>query len=94
MYLFPSPMPSDEHDPCLRLIRHLSRIQGQIEALKGYLEEQRSCEDVAHLTRSILTSFASVRAHILEKSLCDELGDALPPRTADRLASLVALYKS
>jgi DNA-binding FrmR family transcriptional regulator len=81
-------------DRCLRLIRHLSRIQGQIEALKGYLEERRSCEDVAHLTRSILTSFASVRAHILEKSLCDELGDMLPPRSADRLASLVALYKS
>lgn len=81
-------------DDCTHLIRHLSRIQGQIEALKGYLEEKRSCEDVAHLTRSILTSFASVRAGILEKSLCDELGATLLPRKADRLASLIALYKS
>jgi DNA-binding FrmR family transcriptional regulator len=87
-------MPDAPPDRCIRLIRHLSRIQGQIEALKGYLEDKRSCEDVAHLTRSILTSFASVRASILEEMLCEELGDALPPRKAERLASLVALYKS
>ncbi len=87
-------IPSEESDSCLHLIRHLSRIQGQIEALKGYLEEGRSCEDVAHLTRSILTSFSSARASIFEEMLCEELGDKLEPKKADRVSSLIALYKS
>ncbi len=84
-------MPTDD---CTALIRHLSRIQGQIEALKGYLEEKRSCADVAHLTRSILTSFSSVRASILEAMLCEELGNTLDAKKTERLSSLIALYKS
>jgi DNA-binding FrmR family transcriptional regulator len=81
-------------EDCTRLIRHLSRIQGQIEALKGYLEEKRSCEDVAHLTRSILTSFSSVRASILQEMLCEEFGNTLDAKKTEHLSSLIALYKS
>lgn len=87
-------MQTSKSDGCTRIIAHLSRIQGQIDALKGYLEEKRSCEDVAHLTRSILTSFSSVRASILEEMLCEELGNTLDAKKTERLASLVALYKS
>jgi DNA-binding FrmR family transcriptional regulator len=85
-------MPSAD---CAKIIKHLNRIQGQINALKTYVEEERSCEDVSHLARSILTSFASVRAHIIEETLARELGKGkLKTADIDRLHSVLALYKS
>lgn len=63
-------------DSCDRLLKHLNRIQGQITALKGYISDERACEDVAHLLSSITTSFASVRSEIVEEMLMRELGTA------------------
>ncbi|MDD4319587.1 MAG: metal-sensing transcriptional repressor [Candidatus Peribacteraceae bacterium] len=83
------------NDSCITIIKHLNRIQGQIDALKGYLETERPCEDVAHLTRSILTSFASVRASIIEETLTKELQRRkLQPKEIERLHSVLTLYKS
>ncbi|MEI8230399.1 MAG: metal-sensing transcriptional repressor [Candidatus Peregrinibacteria bacterium] len=81
-------------DHCSQIIKHLNRIQGQIDALKGYIESQRSCEEVSHLTKSIFTSFTSVRAHIIEGMLCEEFVDAKHPEQLTRLQSVLALYKS
>ncbi len=82
-------------DNCTKIVQHLSRIQGQIEALKGYIQEHRSCEDVSHLTRSILTSFGSVRTSIIEEALTRELATrTLSPQERERLRSLLALFKS
>ena len=84
---------TDDH--CSKLVLHLSRIQGQIEALKGYIASGRSCEEVAHLTRSILTSFSSVRSGIIENSLLSEMKeDGLTPQKRTRFQSILALYKS
>lgn len=84
---------SDES--CAKIVRHLSRIQGQIDALKNYIEENRSCEDVSHLTQSILTSFNSVRASIVEETLSRELkSNRLSPKDRERLHTVLALYKS
>ncbi|MFA6039361.1 MAG: metal-sensing transcriptional repressor [Candidatus Peribacteraceae bacterium] len=80
--------------PCARLIGHLNRIQGQIDALKTYLEDGRPCEEVSHLTHSISTSFASARASIVEKMLRDEFPGTHLPRKSARLKSIVALAKS
>ena len=81
-------------DQCAEIVKHLNRIQGQIDALKGYIQSRRSCEDVAYLTKSILTSFASVRASIIEETITGELSDTMKPREIGRLHSVLALYKS
>lgn len=79
---------------CAKIVGHLNRIQGQIEALKGYLQEDRSCDDVSHLMRSILVSFDGARARIVEEMLRDEFPGAMLPRKAKKLKSIVAMYKS
>ena len=83
-----------QKDQCTKIIRHLNRIQGQIDALKEYMEAKRSCEDVSHLTRSILSSFMSVRASIIEEMLSDEFSQKLDRNEVERLHSVLALYKS
>lgn len=82
------------NDHCGQIIRHLNRIQGQIEALKGYIETKRSCEDVSHLTKSIVTSFTSVRANIIEEMLSQEFTGMMKPKEIERLHAVLALYKS
>jgi DNA-binding FrmR family transcriptional regulator len=79
---------------CTKLTTHLSRIQGQIEALKGYLNMGRSCGDVALLTKSILTSFSSVRACLIEEMIAEELAKKLTPNETERLRSILTLTKS
>lgn len=58
---------------CEQIRKHLRRIQGQLSALEGYVTEERSCEDISHLLKSITTSFASVRSSIVEEMLMREL---------------------
>ena len=82
------------NDKCAQIIKHLNRIQGQIDALKGYIEAKRSCEDVSHLTKSILTSFSSVRANIIEEMLTESFKRKLGADEVGRLQSVLALYKS
>lgn len=79
---------------CSSIVKHLNRIQGQIEALKNHVVEKRSCEDVAHLTKSIVTSFSSVRAGIIEHMLREELGAALNERKRAKMKAVLSLYKS
>ncbi len=81
-------------DQCVDIIHHLTRIQGQLDALKGYLAEKRSCTDVAHLTHSILTSFQSARASILEEMLHKEFTSAWKAKDVEKLQSMVAMYKA
>jgi len=81
-------------DNCALIIQHLNRIQGQIAALKGYIESKRSCEDVSHLTKSILTSFSSVRATIIEEMLTAEFAGKMGSAEIGKLHSVLALYKS
>jgi DNA-binding FrmR family transcriptional regulator len=79
---------------CDDIVKHLNRIQGQIEALKKHVAEKRSCEDVAHLTKSIVTSFSSVRAGIIEHMLREELGEALNERKRAKMNTMLSLFKS
>lgn len=83
-----------KNDKCAEIIRHLNRIQGQIDALKGYIESKRSCEDVSHLTKSITTSFSSVRASIIEEMLTETFKRKLAADEVAHLQSVLALYKS
>ncbi len=79
---------------CASILKHLNRIQGQIEALKGYVSEPRSCDEVAHLLKSITTSFASVRTAVVEQMLLQNPGiRTLPSRDRDEMRSILSVLK-
>ncbi len=82
-----------KNDKCAEIIKHLNRIQGQIDALKGYIEAKRSCEDVSHLTKSITTSFSSVRASIVEEMLAETFKEKFGSEEIEHLQSILALNK-
>lgn len=82
------------NNECARVVKHLNRIQGQIDALKRSVEDERPCADVAHLLRSITTSFGSVRATIAEEMLMRELsGKKVSPRDRDSVRSIVSVLE-
>ncbi len=81
-------------DNCADILKHLNRIQGQIDALKGYISEQHPCEDVAHLLKSITTSFASARTEIVEQMLLKNAGvRALPSRDRAEMRTILSVLK-
>ena len=83
-------------DNCKKILNHLSRIQGQIDSLKRAVETGNSCEDVALLTSSILRSFDSARASIVETYILEDIlgGKKVSADKADKLSRVVSLYKS
>lgn len=85
-------MPSTE---CQNIVKHLNRIQGQIGALKEYVSLHRSCDDVAHLLKSITTSFASVRSEIVEEMLMQQLSSKgkLQPAQRKQVRSIVSVLQ-
>lgn len=90
------PTPMKHEDRCKKVTHHLSRIQGQIESLKTMIKEGESCEKVAQLTNSVLRSFGSARASIIEGYILHEvLGDKeVSSKKAAALADIISLYKS
>ena len=51
---------------CKTIVSHINRIQGQMDALKRSLEEEKSCDDIAHLVISICASCDSVRNRMIK----------------------------
>jgi DNA-binding FrmR family transcriptional regulator len=80
---------------CQDILKHLNRIQGQITALKEYITEYRSCDDVAHLLKSITTSFASVRSEIVAELLTQQLAPKgkLLPKQREHIRSIVSVLQ-
>ena len=87
-------MKNSEH--CSKVMNHLSRIQGQIESLKRAIKKGESCNDVAPLTLSILRSFGSARAAIVEAFILQEVmnDEDLPAAKTKALSNILSLYKS
>jgi len=81
---------------CKKILNHLSRIQGQIDGLKRAVEAGNSCDDVAMLTNSILRSFDSARASIIETYILEDIlgGKKVTADKATKLSRIVSLYKS
>ncbi len=81
---------------CEKIIHHLSRIQGQIDSLKRAVEDGNSCDDVAMLTNSILRSFDSARASIVETYILEDIlgGKKVSADKAAKLSRVISLYKS
>jgi DNA-binding FrmR family transcriptional regulator len=76
-------------------IDHLSRIQGQIETLKKYMEEDKNCADIAQLTTSIAKSFDSLRTKTLEGFIINELleKENISSSKMKKLIRVLNLYK-
>lgn len=60
-----------QSDRCKALTAHISRIQGQLETLKSYIDDGKTCQDVAQLSVSAIKSFDSLKAKILEAYIAE-----------------------
>ena len=80
---------------CKQTINHLNRIQGQIETLKKYLEQDKCCSEIAQLTTSIAKSFDSLRAKTLEGFILNEFlsGKKISTEKLKKLERIINLYK-
>lgn len=85
-----------QSERCTKVLHHLSRIQGQIDSLKRAVGTGASCDDVALLTNSILRSFDSARATIIENYILEDVmgGKKVSADKATKLSRIVSLYKS
>jgi len=85
----------DTKDRRKQTINHLNRIQGQIETLRRYIEEDRRCSDIAGLATSIAKSFDSLRTRTLEGFILNELleNKRMPPVKAKKLTRILNLHK-
>lgn len=83
------------NEDCKAIISHLSRIQGQINTLKKYVEDDESCEKVVQLTSSVFKSVDSAKAKIVETYLKREFlkDEELKPRLKKDLELLLKLIK-
>ncbi|MBD3270200.1 metal-sensing transcriptional repressor [Candidatus Peregrinibacteria bacterium] len=62
-----------KNERCKALVDHISRIQGQLDTLKKYINNNQSCEDITLLTSSVTKSFDSVRKKIVEGYIIEEI---------------------
>jgi len=77
------------------VLAHISRIQGQIAALKRIIEGGEECVKVATLATSIAKSFESLRFRVLEGFLIHQFHGGNGPSTGKlkQLQGLLRLYK-
>lgn len=75
-------------------LNHLNRIEGQIKVLKTYIQEDRSCQEIAQLTASITQSFSALKIRTLEGFVLHQL---LESKSSDQkqkqLTEILKLYK-
>jgi len=76
-------------------LHHINRIQGQIETLKRYVEENRTCEEISSLATSIAKSFDTLRARTLRGFIKYDLfeGNEMPEKRLEQLEKLLNLHK-
>ncbi len=77
---------------CKALHNHISRIQGQLEALKKQIDNCESCDKVTLLAISIIKSLDSLRAKMVEGYVVEEIMDGKMP-SPQRRAKLERLIK-
>lgn len=78
-----------------KMLQHLNRIQGQINTLKQYIDDDVDCSDIALLTTSIAKSFDSVRAKTLESFILNDLlhNSTISEDKKTKLEEILKLYK-
>ena len=77
-------------------IIHLTRIQGQINALKKYIEGDSDCINIAILTASIVKSFSSFRNRVLEGNIMSQVLKSkgrISKKQQEQIQKIIKLYK-
>lgn len=76
-------------------IDHLNRIAGQLQTLKSYIEEGRSCQDISNLSTSIAKSFDTLRIRTVEGFVLNDLlkGQKINDDQLTTLQNLLQLHK-
>lgn len=75
-------------------LNHLNRIEGQIKVLRTYIQEDRSCQEIAQLTASITQSFMSLKIRTLEGFVLHQLLEGRADKQKqEQLTEILKLYK-
>ncbi len=59
-------------DNCKQAINHISRLQGQLEALKKKIDAEAECEETVQLALSSARSFDGLRGKIIQGFIQDK----------------------
>lgn len=87
-------MVQDKSNRHKQTLNHLNRIEGQLKVLKSYIQEDRSCQDIAQLTASITQSFMSLKVRTLEGFVLHQLMEGKASENKQRqLTEILKLYK-
>jgi len=80
---------------CTQNIQHLNRIQGQIEALKKYIEDDKCCGEIAQLSTSIAKSFDTLRSNTLKNFILNEFvfDNKISAAKIKKMERIINLYK-
>ena len=80
---------------CENNLNHLNRIEGQIRALKKYIEEGKKRKDVAMLSASITKSFDTLRARTLKNFVLNDIldGAKISIKKEKEIEEILKLYK-
>ncbi len=84
------------NDDCKKVVAHINKLQGQLNAFKKYFEEGRKCGETMHLAVSTVKSFDSLKAKIVQGFVTQELlkGKPLSPADKEILEKLISLIKA
>ena len=84
----------NKNDRYKQTLNHLNRIEGQIKVLKTYIQEDRSCQEIAQLTASITQSFMSLKVRTLEGFVLHQLlKGKVSDQKREQLTEILKLYK-
>ena len=84
----------DKNSRHKQTLNHLNRIEGQIKVLKTYIQEDRSCQEIAQLTASITQSFMSLKVRTLEGFVLHQLlKGKVSDQKREQLSEILKLYK-
>jgi DNA-binding FrmR family transcriptional regulator len=83
-------------DSCKELLTHISRLEGQLRALKTVIEGEGECEKVVHLGLSASKSFDALRTKVVEAYLREHIleGKTLSTKREKEFAQIKKLMIS
>lgn len=75
-------------------LNHINRLQGQLNKLKSYVENDATCEEIASLTTSTAKSFDALRVRTLEGFLLNEIVNRkVNKKKVKQLRNLLKMHK-
>ena len=84
---------ADKIDPQARLLDRLSRVEGQVRAIRKMIEDERDCPDVLTQLRAARSGLEQAGIMIADRHLTDCVleGAQLPPEAMAKLRETLKL---